>query len=253
MNDLESASKPAALSEELRHWSQWNGAFALLATAVSLALGTRGPALGLSCLSTIWVLARANTATLGLANTITAARLLGLVLILAVAPESGGLIGLATFAVYALDGLDGWIARRRGEASSFGAQFDMESDSHAMLLVSLHLVLVRGFGSWVLVCGLMRYLYVAARWAAGPVQVRERRSSWGRVVYSLVVVSLAIGCVPSWEPVATPLMAAATGLLLCSFAPDFAQLARGRAEGSAAIQEANAAQGCRPDKRMPCG
>ena len=64
--------------------------------------------------------------------------------------------------VAALDGVDGWLARRDAQASSFGARFDMETDAAFILILSV-LVWQHGkAGAWVLGCGLMRYVFVAA-------------------------------------------------------------------------------------------
>ena len=42
-----------------------------------------------------------------------------------------------TATVAALDGIDGWLARRTGMSSAFGARFDMETDTFCMLVLSL--------------------------------------------------------------------------------------------------------------------
>ena len=76
---------------------------------------------------------------------------------------------VVTVAVLALslDGVDGWLARRSGLASSYGARFDMEVDAALALLLAL-LALANGVaGPWVLLLGLMRYVFVAASWVLG--------------------------------------------------------------------------------------
>jgi len=66
------------------------------------------------------------------ANVITVGRiaLLFLGVWLLLRPEFGALVGAAGIAlvVVAADGLDGWVARARGEASRFGAVFDIVGD-----------------------------------------------------------------------------------------------------------------------------
>ena len=72
-------------------------------------------------------------------------------------------VGVGT-AIMVLDGFDGWIARRTGTESDFGARFDMETDAFLMLVLAA-LVWVEGrAGAWVLLIGAMRYLFVAAGW-----------------------------------------------------------------------------------------
>ncbi|MGV3650309.1 MAG: CDP-alcohol phosphatidyltransferase family protein, partial [Devosia sp.] len=71
------------------------------------------------------------------------------------------LLGLALFAL-SLDGVDGFLARRSGLVSRFGARFDVEMDSILALILTL-LVLQSGkAGLWVLVLGVMRYVFVLA-------------------------------------------------------------------------------------------
>ena len=87
-------------------------------------------------------------------------------------------IGL-TGVMGALDGLDGWLARRTRMASAFGARFDMETDALLILALSI-LVWQHGkAGAWVLLCGLMRYGFVAAGWLL-PWLARPLRSSLAR-------------------------------------------------------------------------
>lgn len=110
-------------------------------------------------------------ARLGAANVVTALRLLLTSLV-------AGLIGeppnpsVAAFAaavalvVTSMDGVDGWLARRFGTASAFGARFDMETDALLILVLALLAWLHGKAGVWIVLAGAMRYLFVAAsyRW-----------------------------------------------------------------------------------------
>ena len=72
-------------------------------------------------------------------------------------------VGAAVVATV-LDGVDGWLARRTGMASAFGARFDMETDA---LLIQVLAILVWQYGKagpWVVASGLTRYVFVAAGW-----------------------------------------------------------------------------------------
>lgn len=105
-------------------------------------------------------------ARLGAANAVTLVRGALVALMVALLGEQGRIAPLiATLLaalVIVLDGCDGWIARRTGMSSSFGARFDMEIDA---ALVAVLAVLAWRFGkvpAWVLLSGAMRYLYAAA-------------------------------------------------------------------------------------------
>ena len=60
-----------------------------------------------------------------------------------------------------LDGVDGRVARARGEATSFGARFDVETDAAMLVVLSLAVAGLGIAGWWVLAIGAMRYGYVA--------------------------------------------------------------------------------------------
>lgn len=219
----------------MAQWSVWNAVAALLSAVVSIESGTLLPALVTSCAALSWCwfsfAPRGGLAGIGASNLVTGARLSAVACVLALAPQHGHWVAVATAGSWVFDGLDGWLARRLGESSAFGAHFDMETDSHVMLLVCVWLIVTRDLGLWVLIMGGLRYVYVLTRWAAAPLELRERRSSWGRIIYSLAMIALALGCVADWNALSLPLMAVATLALCGSFAPDFIALLRPAADG----------------------
>ena len=60
-----------------------------------------------------------------------------------------------------LDGVDGLVARARGEASAFGARFDVETDAAMLVVLGVAVAALGIAGWWVLAIGAMRYGYVA--------------------------------------------------------------------------------------------
>lgn len=139
--------------------------------------------------------------------------------------------GPAVIAVTALslDGVDGWVARRAGLSSPYGARFDMESDTLAILILSLLLWRLGLVGPWVLLSGLLRPGFVlAARfwpWLAAPLPYSRRR----RAICMVQVAVLALALVPVASPMLTRFaVGAALGLLLFSFAVDTVWLKRCR-------------------------
>jgi phosphatidylglycerophosphate synthase len=139
-------------------------------------------------------------------------------------------VGILALAAVLLDLVDGWLARRVGPASAFGARFDMEVDA-ALVLVLGALLLANGVaGAWVLAIGAARYAFVAAgRFMpvlAAPLPPSARR----RISAAFVMVVLALALLPfypSWF--ATGLAVAALIATLGSFAIDIRLLlARGR-------------------------
>jgi phosphatidylglycerophosphate synthase len=141
-------------------------------------------------------------------------------------------IGVVTL-VAVLDGVDGWLARRSGMASAFGARFDMETDAALILVLSI-LVWEHGkAGAWVLMCGLMRYAFVAAGWLL-PWLAKPLRSTWrGKSVAVVQYIGLGIALAPIVTPRLSPGVAAATlAALVWSFAVDVRWLRRGGDETS---------------------
>lgn len=94
--------------------------------------------------------------------------------------RTGGwpIAGVALLALI-LDGLDGWLARRSGLVSDFGARFDIEVDAAFALVLTLHALTRTEIGGEVLVLGLIRYVFVAAAlvlpWLNGPLPPSRRR------------------------------------------------------------------------------
>jgi phosphatidylglycerophosphate synthase len=96
----------------------------------------------------------------GYANQLTALRL---ALLLTAAALMGELptafLWLLLAANVAVDVIDGYVARRTNQVSLFGAVFDREVDAVFVLVAYLYLHAVAGLPAWVLLPGLLPYLY----------------------------------------------------------------------------------------------
>ncbi len=222
------------------------GAFVLtLALSAGLA-GTLGVsllwAIFLACVPMIVALAAHHVRAehrFGLANAVTLVRA-GLAAALA-APlfqpipvdPSWPLLTIALLLV-TLDGLDGWIARRRGEVTAFGARFDMEADTLLLAVLAL-LVLVSGrAGVWLLLAPAFRPLFLLGGriWPSltAPLPPSMRR----KFCCVAPLLMLAIALAPSTGQTTAALLALSAVLMLGgSFAVDLRWLVSHRAEGSA--------------------
>jgi len=128
-----------------------------------------------------------------------------------------------------LDGVDGYLARRLGQASSFGARFDMEVDAALMLLLCLLIAQADLAGPWVLLIGLLRYIFlgITTTWPDlnRPLPDRMRR----KVICVWQVSSLILAFIPGLPGfLIEALLALALVLLVWSFAVDLAWLIRHR-------------------------
>ncbi|MEZ5288253.1 MAG: CDP-alcohol phosphatidyltransferase family protein [Vicinamibacterales bacterium] len=169
-------------------------------------------------------------ARFGPANTVTTARLVLVAL-------TGGLIGsplppaaawvtvAVAVTVALLDGVDGWLARRSGLASPFGARFDMETDALFILVLSALVWTTDKAGAWVLAAGLMRYAFVAARivlpWMAGPLTPTLRGKTVAVVQFVGLAAALALAVTRPWS---AGIAATALLTLTWSFAVDVGRL-----------------------------
>ena len=191
----------------------------LTASAAALATGSAWPATlsGVASLCAYVALHRERwtpTGRLGAANALTLLRLLAISALPLLARPPGPAAALLVLAVFALDGVDGWLARRNADASAFGAYFDMECD--ALLVLSCALVLDQSerLPGFVLLPGLLRYVYVVLVWL-WP-RPEAPRSRIGRYAFSMIVVSFIVSLWPV-VPWHRPLAGIATAAIVYSF------------------------------------
>ncbi len=137
---------------------------------------------------------------LGPANLVTTLRVLLLSLVAALiaeAPTSTTAWGGAVLAVVvtALDGVDGWLARRTRFASEFGARYDMETDALLILVLAVLAWQHNKAGVWIVLAGAMRYLFLASGYlwpwmnAALPDSQRRKTVCVVQIVGLIFVVS----------------------------------------------------------------
>ena len=200
------------------------GALAIVAGVAFFALGA---------IIAGWQLARQSPhPRLGAANTVTLLRLAlvsSLVIPLVGATASPvAIIAVATVSL-SLDGVDGWLARRQGLSSRFGAGFDMEVDSVFALVLAVLAFVVAGVGWWVILLGLPRYLFGIAQliwpWLTAPLPPRYS----GKVICVIQLIVLIVLQSP-WvpAPIAVVLTVGVLGALAWSFGRDIVALWRQR-------------------------
>ncbi|MCM2971698.1 CDP-alcohol phosphatidyltransferase family protein [Larsenimonas suaedae] len=176
----------------------------------------------------LWLgLRRTDQMHLGWANAVTGVRAVLVCFMTGVAmfPETlevhlMSFLALALIAL-CLDGVDGWVARRKGESSPLGARFDMELDAAFILLLSFSVIQLDKAGVWVLMIGGMRYLFIlASLWL--PALKKPLYDSWRRKAICVVqVLALMVCLVPLVSAsVSAWLAALALLLLVYSFAVD---------------------------------
>ena len=125
-------------------------------------------------------------------------------------PSAGWIVVCAAVVATVLDGVDGWLARRTGMASAFGARFDMETDA---LLIQVLAILAWQFGKagpWVLISGLLRYQFVAAGWVLPWMREPLFPSVRRKAICVVQIVGLILTILPPIVPPASEWLAAAS-------------------------------------------
>ncbi|WP_456269905.1 CDP-alcohol phosphatidyltransferase family protein [Kushneria sp. AK178] len=170
---------------------------------------------------------------LGWANRVTLGRAVLIVLLTAMIPlptfinEHHLLVFAMALAALALDGVDGFVARRTHTESRFGARLDMELDAFFILMLCLMLVIQAKAGVWIMAIGAMRYGFVAGAWRWRWLR-NELPVSYRRKTLCVWQVSTLMTCLLPWvvTPWSNLLLALALLLLTLSFALDIAHLYR---------------------------
>jgi phosphatidylglycerophosphate synthase len=210
------AALTAALGGVLAHYAGWQGRYVLAGWLAYAVLG---------CIVAITSSLRPDCARFGLANQVTLLRA-GLVCLAGGALLASGqapgiswsLAGLIAAAL-GLDALDGWLARRLGLMSAFGARFDLEIDALLLLILALLVWQAGRVDAWVLAIGLTRYGFVMAGrirpWLRAPLPPSRRR----KAICVQQGVTLLICLLP---PVSATLAGAAAALALSSLTLSFA-------------------------------
>jgi len=203
----------------------------LAVLAVTVGLGLSGWVAGLAYgaglgAAVAWGLHRAGAAALRPADRVTMARAIlvgGVTALVADAladrPAPVAVLVSMSAVALALDGVDGYVARRTGTASDMGARFDMEVDAFLIFVLSVHMV--RPLGAWVLAIGTMRYAFVVAGWVRPWLRGRLPARQWRKVVAAtqgIVLTVAAADVLP--RPLAIAAVAMSLALLVESFGRD---------------------------------
>lgn len=177
----------------------------------------------------------------GPANMITSVRAAGTALLAALIPlvndasllsDSSGtaflwVVSAAVLALLALDGVDGYLARRSRLASTFGARFDMEVDAFLALVLAVLIWRSGKAGLWILGLGSLRYAFIVASVWSAPLRGELYPSFRRKAVCVLQIAALCLMLSPLLSAtLATLLGVTALVCLTASFAVDVVWLYR---------------------------
>jgi phosphatidylglycerophosphate synthase len=164
--------------------------------------------------------------SLGPANQVTMARAVIVALLIGLIGEPAAAMTAsaataASLIALLMDGVDGSLARRSRMASAFGARFDMEIDALLILVLSILVWQYDRAGAWIVLAGLLRYLFVAAGWLL-PWMRRPLEPSLRRQAMCVVQIAGLLLALTPMTPgaAAAPLAASALAALVWSFLVD---------------------------------
>ena len=158
----------------------------------------------------------------GAANWVTSVRLVSLLLLAAwIDADMPFAAAALAWSIFALDWLDGYLARRNQSETTFGALYDSEVDACFTLLLTWGVFMLDRAGAWVLIGGLLRYVYVLTLHLTGMHEREAPRSRLGRYVFGLSIGGYTLSLWPFSGTGALLLSGAATLLLCYSFSRGF--------------------------------
>lgn len=128
-----------------------------------------------------------------------------------------------------LDGFDGWLARKSGHVSNFGARLDMEVDSSLAMILAANIWAAGITGPEILILAAPRYIYVMAA-SLNPWLKLPLPESFVRKLICVVQVSTLIALNIPWFPslLVLPVVSIVGGALIWSFARDILWLKKAR-------------------------
>ena len=169
--------------------------------------------------------------TLGAGNLVTLGRMALIISLLAAlfGPVHPWLVVAVASVALALDGFDGWLARRNDRVSRFGETLDMEVDSAFTVILAASALVAGTIGPVVFLLVLPRYVFVAASWLLPWLAASLPESMTRKVICVVQVIALIALQVPGLLGIfSTALVLTVGAALLWSFGRDVLWLWRRR-------------------------
>jgi phosphatidylglycerophosphate synthase len=153
----------------------------------------------------------------GIPNSITISRLILLLLCtLFHAQLTLFQLGVAYSVICIGDFFDGYIARKLNQTSIFGEYLDKETDAAFVLILSIMVYFNIHQSYWVLIPGLIRYVYFTGIYFLLGGNEKEHKDPWARTIAVFIFIAL-IGQFILPTKVSTPILMLATAAILYSF------------------------------------
>jgi phosphatidylglycerophosphate synthase len=224
-------NESTGIQMRLVRWSEAHATVLLVGTALVLTGASVWVLMVLACASfaaLVWSCREGwpLPGRFGAANALTTARLLGVLALPATGVSNPLAVAACALTLFALDGLDGWLARRLGLVSEFGEYLDKEADAFFVLALCVLLYTGGRLGVWIMIPGLLRYGFVLFLMLAKPPALKERRSARGKWMSFGMISALIVAFTP-FPVLYRPYALLMTLVLLYSFADALFDVYRG--------------------------
>lgn len=189
-------------NQHIETWSIYNAFALVIATIISLVFSHLDVLFFVFAVSITALIYLNRKALLkmrpvfGIANTITLIRLIIIILgfLFAANSDTFLLFCFLSFAV-SLDFFDGLAARYFKESSFLGQYFDMEIDAFFVLIMCCFYFLFQGISWWILIPGLLRYLFRIYTFLFPKPDYRESKKKYATIIAASYFIVLLLGLI----------------------------------------------------------
>jgi len=145
---------------DIKNWTKYHTFAVLTGWLGSMYCGSFVPMLACATVSLLMLCTRDVSSVMTLASGITTLRfsLIMISLMNAASWSSYVLFAVLVIAIL-LDVVDGYVARKMNQTTLLGQHYDMEVDAIFVLSMGVYYYAYRDIAMWILVPGLLRYLY----------------------------------------------------------------------------------------------
>ncbi len=125
-------------------------------------------------------------------------------------------LGIAYTLVCVGDFFDGFFARKWNQSSTLGEYLDKETDAVFVLILTCMIYIEIHQSNWVLIAGLIRYVYFTAIYFFMDENKKEPKDPWARIIAVFLFITL-LGQFTLPQNISKPVLLMATASILYSF------------------------------------
>lgn len=129
-------------------------------------------------------------------------------------------LAILSLLITSLDGLDGFMARRLNQVTLFGGNLDMEVDAFYCLLFSLLVSSLYPDLGWIIIGGLLRYVYKIITFTYSKSAFVEQKKKYARFIAGFYFLSFPLFFLLD-SAIGIYILTAGTSLIIFSFSISF--------------------------------